>query len=158
MKPAMSRFLFGIDAHPALKAWAEDLPADAYSYLERPPRYTVKTAPRQQFPSGSKPQIVEQRGFKTIHLLDEMVAEFEYRPTACQRSYRMVVLRKHLEIDDGQLQLFEEYRYFFFITNDRETSANEVVFSANDCCNQENLIAQLKSGAYALTAPVGTTW
>jgi hypothetical protein len=28
------------------------------------------------------------------------------------------------------------------------------VFSANDCCEQENLIAQLKSGVRALTAPV----
>jgi hypothetical protein len=48
------------------------------------------------------------------------------------------------------MRLFEEYRYFFYITNDREISADEVVFSANDRCNQENLIAQLKSGVHAL--------
>ena len=146
-------FLFGIDANPALKALAEDLPADAYSYLERPPRYTIKTVPPQQF-VRVKSQIVEQRGFETIHLLDEMVAEFDYRPAACRKNYRVVVLRKHREIDRGQLRLFEEYRYFFYITNDRAMSADEVVFSANDRCNQENLVAQLKSGVHALTPPV----
>jgi hypothetical protein len=33
-------------------------------------------------------------------------------------------------------------------------TAEEVVFSANDRCDQENLIAQLKSGVRALTTPV----
>ena len=42
--------------------------------------------------------------------------------------------------------MFEEYRYFFYITNDWETPADEIVFLANDRCNQENLIAQLKGG------------
>jgi hypothetical protein len=147
------KFIFGLDAHPSLKARAEDLPADAYSYLERPPRYTIKTAPRQQFPRV-KSQIVARRGFETIHLLDEMVAEFEYRPTACKKSYRVIVLRKHLETEKGQMRLFEEYCYFFYITNDRQMSAEEVVFSANDRCDQENLIAQLKSGVCALATPV----
>ena len=50
--------------------------------------------------------------------------------------------------------MFEEYRYFFYITNDREMTAEEVVFSANDRGDQENLIAQLKSGVRALTTPV----
>jgi hypothetical protein len=66
----------------------------------------------------------------------------------------VVVLRKRLGIDQGQMRLFEEYRYFFYITNDRAMSAEEVVFSANGRCDQENLIAQLKSGVHALTTPV----
>jgi hypothetical protein len=33
-------------------------------------------------------------------------------------------------------------------------TAEQVVFSANDRCDQENLIAQLKSGVHALTKPV----
>ena len=66
----------------------------------------------------------------------------------------MIVLRKRLGTDQGQMRLFEEYRYFFYITNDRDLSAEEVVFSANDRCDQENLIAQLKSGVHALTTPV----
>ena len=149
------RFIFGYDAHSTLKALAEDLPATAYSFLERPSRYAIKTTPRQR-PERVKPEIVRERGYKTIHLLEEMVAEFDYRPTACQRTYRMIVLRKRLGIDQGQMRLFEEYRYFFYITNDRETPAEEIVFSANDRCDQENLIAQLKGGVHALTTPVDT--
>ena len=147
------RFIFGYAAYDGLKARADELPEEAYGFLERPPRYAIKTAPRQQ-PERVKPEIVRERGFKTIHLLEEMVAEFDYRPTACKKSYRMIVLRKRLGTDKGQMRLFEEYRYFFYITNDREMSAEEVVFSANDRCDQENLVAQLKSGVHALTTPV----
>jgi hypothetical protein len=149
------RFIFGYDAHDCLKALAEDLPAAAYSFLERPPRYAIKTAPRQR-PERIKPEIVRERNYETIHLLEEMVAEFDYRPTACHRTYRMIVLRKRLGIDKGQMRLFEEYRYFFYITNDWETPADEIVFLANDRCDQENLVAQLKGGVHALTTPVDT--
>jgi len=45
-------------------------------------------------------------------LLEEMVAEFDDRPTACRRTYRMIVVRKKLGIDKGQMRLFDEYRYF----------------------------------------------
>jgi hypothetical protein len=148
------RFVFGIDAMRNLKALAERLPAEAYSFLERPPRYVIKTAPRQR-PERVKEQIVERRKFEAIHLLEEMVAEADYRPVACQKSYRLVVLRKRLGIDKAGVRLREEYRYFFYLTNDRESPAEEVVFGANDRCDQENLIAQLKGGAHALTAPVG---
>ena len=79
---------------------AEALPAAAYSFLERPPGYEIKTAPRQR-PERVKAEIVRQRGFETIHTLEEMVAEFDYRPVACRKSYRVVVLRKRLGIDKG---------------------------------------------------------
>jgi hypothetical protein len=147
------RFIFGYAAYDVLKARADELPDEAYGFLERPPRYAIKTSPRQQ-PERVKLEIVRGRGFKTIHLLEEKIAEFDYQPVACQKSYRMIVLRKRLATDQGQLRLFEEYRYFFYITNDRDLSAEEVVFLANDRCDQENLIAQLKSGVHALTTPV----
>jgi hypothetical protein len=147
------RFIFGYEAHDSLKDMADALPAEDYGFLERPPRYQIKTTPRQQ-PERVKPEIVKRRGFETIHLLEEMVAEFKYRPVACNREYRVIVLRKRLGIDKGQMRLFEEYRYFFYITNDDQMTAAEVVFSANDRCDQENLIAQLKSGVHALTTPV----
>jgi hypothetical protein len=89
------RFIFGYAAYDVLKARADELPAQAYSFLERPPRYTITTSPRQQ-PERFKPEIVRERGFKTIHLLEEMVAEFDYQPGACKKSYRMIVLRKRL--------------------------------------------------------------
>jgi hypothetical protein len=147
------RFLFGIDAMANLKALADDLPAEAYSFLERPLRHTPRAGSRQK-PDRVKAEIVRERAYKTIHLLEEMIAEFAYRPVACKRDYRVVVLRKRLGTDRGQMRLFEEYRYFFYITNDRAKTAEEVVFAANDRCDQENLIAQLKGGVHALTTPV----
>jgi hypothetical protein len=149
------RFLFGIDAHPTLKAIAQGLPASAYSLLVRPPGYVVKTEPRQR-PEPVKAEIVRQRQYETIHLLEEMVAEFEYRPSACDRDYRLVVLRKRVGIDKGSVRLREEYHYHFFITNDRQTPADQIVRKANGRCNQENLIAQLKGGVHALKTPVDT--
>jgi hypothetical protein len=147
------RFLFGYEANDALKAGADELPARSYRLLSRPPRYQIKTAPRRK-PERVRPEIVRRRGYENIELLEEMVAEFAYRPVACKRSYRMVVLRKRVGVDKGQMRLFEEYRYHFYITNDREMTAEEVVSSANDRCDQENLIAQLKSGVRALSTPV----
>ena len=147
------RFLFGSAAYDVLKARADALPAHAYRLRNRPPRYEVKTAPRQK-PERVKPEIVRRRGYENIELLEEMVAEFDYRPTACKKRYRMVVLRKRVGVAKGQTRLFEEYRDFFYITNDWEMTAEAVVFSANDRCDQENLMAQLKSGVRALSTPV----
>lgn len=45
-------------------------------------------------------------------------------------------------------------RWFFYIGNDRKKSAVQVVANANGRCNQENLIAQFKSGDKALTMPL----
>jgi hypothetical protein len=146
------RFVFGIAAMPNLIALAEQLPESAYSFLERPAR-AIKTAPRQR-PERHKARVVRERGFETIHTVEEMVAGFDYQPTACDRSYRVIVLRKRLATEKGQLRLFEEYRYFFYITNDPDMAADQVVVTANGRCDQENLIAQLKGGVHALTTPV----
>jgi hypothetical protein len=147
------RFLFGMDARENLKDLAEHLDDLKYSQLERPPRYTIKTVPRQAR-ERHRERIVSERRFETLKLLGEEVAEFEYRPVACKRSYRVVVLRKKLVVEKGQLWLLEPDRHFFYITNDRERSASEIVFCANDRCDQENLIAQLKGGVKALAMPV----
>ena len=147
------RFLFGIDAMANLRGLAERLPDLQYSELERPPRYTIKTVPRQAR-ERHKERIVAERRFDTLKLIGEAVAEFEYRPVACKKTYRVVVLRKRLVVERGQLWLLEPDRYFFWITNDRTTPASEIVFLANDRCDQENLIAQLKSGVKALAMPV----
>ena len=123
------RFLFGIDARPNLVALAEQLPDSAYSFLERPVP-PIKTVPRQR-PPRHKARIVQERGFETIHTLEEMVAEFDYRPVACDRDYRLIVLRKKLAIEKRGVRIREEYRYFFFITNDREMPADQAVLTAD---------------------------
>jgi hypothetical protein len=149
------RFIFGFDAVPKLVAMADDLPEKAWRRLHRPARYQVRTQPRQR-PDNVKDCIVRERGFETLRLQSEEVAEFEYRPSACRKSYRMVVVRKNISREKGEQALFDEVRYLFYITNDRDASADDIVFSANDRCNQENLIAQLKGAVRALQAPVDT--
>jgi hypothetical protein len=142
-----------MDARDNLKHLAEHLDDLKYSELERPPRYTIQTVPRRQR-ERHKERIVAERRFETLKLIGEEVAEFEYRPVACKKTYRVVVLRKRLVVEKGQLWLFEPDRYFFYLTNDRTTPASEIVFLANDRCDQENLIAQLKEGVKALAMPV----
>jgi len=148
-----TRFIFGMDARENLKDLAERLDDLKYSELERPPRSTIETAPRQAR-ERHRERIVTERRFETLKLIGEEVAEFEYRPVACKKAYRVVVLRKKLVVEKGQLWLFEPDRYFFSITNDGTTPASEIVFLANDRCDQENLIAQLKGGVKALAMPV----
>ena len=65
----------------------------------------------------------------------------------------MVVIRKNISREKGEVRLIDEIRYFFYITNDRRQSASRIVFGCNDRCHQENLIAQL-AAVRALHAPV----
>lgn len=147
------RFVSGYDARPNLQAKAEDLPASTWPPLRRPPRYDVKAQPRRR-PAAVKDRIVRDRGFEVLRLQSEEVAEFEYRPTACANTSRMVVVRKHISREKGERALFPEVRYFFYLTNDRDLTAEEVVFEANARRDRENLLAQLHGGTHALTAPV----
>lgn len=146
-------FVFGMDARQNLIDRAESLEKSAWAGLARRPKYEVRTEPREK-PERYKEQIVIEREFDNIRLVSEHVAEFEYRPSACKKSYRVVVLRKNLSVEKGELRLFDDVRYFFYITNDCEASAAEIIFESNDRCDQENLIDQLKNGVRALNAPV----
>ena len=65
-----------------------------------------------------------------------------------------------LSVEQGDRVLYPDIRYFFYITNDRTLSAEDVVFSCNDRCDQaphqseEGLIEQLSNGPRAFQAPV----
>jgi hypothetical protein len=146
-------FVFGIDAMANLVEHAENLPESAWSRLDRPARHRVKTQPRQK-PENVKARIVREREFENIRLVCEDVAEFSYKPTACAKFYRLVVVRKNLSVEKGERVLLPEVRYFFYLSNYYEPSAAQIVFLANDRCNQEKLIEQLKNGAKALDVPV----
>jgi hypothetical protein len=147
------RFLFGYEAMPNLKALAEQLPAEAWRPLQRPARYTVKSQLRQR-PDNVKEAIVVAREFENQRLQSEEVAEFSYRPTACRKTYRMIVVKKNISVEQGEHLLFDRIVYLFYITNDWDSAADELVFRANDRCDQENLLAQLQGGVRALRAPV----
>ena len=146
-------FVFGFQAVPKLEAWAMDLDESAWEPLKRRAKYEVNTEPRAR-PENVKERIIAERGFKNIELESEHVAEFDYRPTNCKNSYRMVILRKNLTIQRGEAEIIDDVRYFFYITDDRKSSRAEIVFSSNSRCEQENLIGQLKNGVRALNMPV----
>jgi hypothetical protein len=146
-------FYFGFKAMPNLEEIADSLPRAAWRKMLRAPRWEVQTEARQK-PVNVKQRIVRRREFETLRLKGEDYAEFEYRPVECQQPYRMVVLRKVISHEKGQRRLFDEIRYFFYITNDWACDAEDVVFEANKRCDQENLIAQLAGGVRALSAPV----
>ena len=146
-------FVFGIDAMPNLYDMVENLPQNAWRRLQRRAKYEVRTKPRSR-PVKVKDKMVKEREFNNICLVKEHVAEFKYSPTKCRKTYRVVVVWKDLEIKKGQHKLFDDERCFFYITNDWESSPAEIVFRANNRCNQENLIEQQKNGVRSLTAPV----
>jgi hypothetical protein len=147
-------FVFGIDAMPNLVDLADALPPKAWKRLVRKPKYAVRTQPRAR-PQNVKERIVREREFENIRLFSEMVSEFAYQPRKCRQRYRVVVLCKNLTVGKGEQLLFDDLRYFFYITNDRSSSPAEIVEQANGRCNQENLIEQLKNGAHAMEMPVG---
>ena len=149
------RFVFGYDARANLVNAAQAKPDDSYQELVARAERQIATKARKR-PVNVKDGIVRQRGYKTIRPKTEEVVEFDYRPGKCKKDYRVVALRKNLSIERGDNVLFSEYRYFFYITNDRDRSTPQVVAEARDRCNQENLHAQLKGAMRALHAPVNT--
>jgi hypothetical protein len=146
-------FLFGMDASPKLVGIAQGLEAHMWKRLRRKPAYTVKTATRGRR-RNVKEAIVVQREFENIRLESEHVAEFRYRPGQCGRAYRMVVLRKNLSVAKGEQVLLDDVKYFFYITTREDLTTSEVVEAANDRCDQENVIEQLKNGVNAMRMPV----
>lgn len=138
-------FYFGLDSTANREILADDLPEEAFKLLNRPAKYTVRTKPRKR-PERVKQRIVDERGYKDIRLVEEWVGETTYQPVACRRAYRLIILQKNLQVrEKDQKQLFDDYTYFFYITNDWESTPEEIVFRANDRCQQENVLAQLKA-------------
>jgi len=148
-------FIFGMDSTVTLRTCAEALSEDQWSRLERQPRYNTLTGDtRERFQHNEKARIVKERGYPNLHLNFEDVAEFAYQPGQCTRPYRVVALRKNISKLKGENVLFDEIRYFFYITTRMDLSAAEVVACANERCDQENVIEQLKNGVNAMCLPV----
>jgi len=146
-------FYFGIDAMRPLVERADALGDGCWQPLKRPAKYKVQTTSRAR-PANVKEEVVVRRQFKNVRLFSEMISEFAYQPTACEQPYRVVVLCKNLTVSRGEWLLFDDLRYFFYITNDWSSPAEQIVFQANQRCDQENLIAQLKGGIGAMRMPV----
>jgi hypothetical protein len=149
---ASVEFVFGFDARENLRKRAEALNPGAWTALRRAKRPTGE--PRAKRPKV-KEELVVAHEFKNLRLKGESYAEFDYQPTKCDRSYRVIVLRKALEEWQGQQLLFPKQLDFFFITNAKrsELSARQVIAAAHQRCDQENVISQLKA-CHALAAPL----
>lgn len=146
-------FVFGIQAAKNLRETADLLPNEAWREFERKPKHEIHTSTRSR-PRNVKDDIVMEREYYNQHLCREDLAEFDYRPGACKVPFRIVVLRKLITHERGQRLLHAENRYLFYITNTALT-AERVVEHANERCNQERTIGELKSGVNALRMPLG---
>lgn len=145
-------FVFGIDAMPNLVELADSLENTQWTALRRSRPAVAK--PRARRPNH-KEAFVEAKGYRNQKLRGESYAEFDYQPGKCSRVYRVVAVRKEIDVKSGQQLLLKEIRYFFYITNASRTRlpARQVVAGANQRCDQENTISQLNA-CHALAAPL----
>ena len=146
-------FVFGIAAHPNLMEKALEIAADQWKVVPREPSYDPST-PNRARPTKVKRHIIAERGYKNHRLKEEMYAEVPYKPYKCKKTFRLVIVRKKRDVTE-QGRLFEDDKYFFYISNVAEADYTglDVIYESNARCNQENVIAQLNS-ARALHAPV----
>ena len=147
------KFLFGMKAYGGLVEIAENVAISDWKTLTRSPKYDSSTADRAR-PENIKQQVVAARGYTNKRLAAEWVTEVPYSPTDCKESYRLVIVCKELEVTE-QGQLFDDYMYFFYLTNEStaQLTTAEAVYSSNARCDQENILAQLNQ-CRALHAPV----
>jgi hypothetical protein len=151
-------FVFGMDANRSFVARVESIEESAWKPLIRRQRSEpIKTEPRTR-PVNVKEQVIVERGFRTLTTEAEHILEVSHRPGKCNQDYRLVVIRKTIKVTEGQLRLADEIRYFFYVTNvsKSELSTKQVVEQANDRCDQENVIEQLKNGVHAMRMPSNT--
>jgi hypothetical protein len=148
-------FVFGMDANQHFVARAERLEAEAWKPLKRRAK-GARGTPRWR-PANVKQEKVREREFRNLRLVDEHIAEIQHTPSKAKGSYRLVILRKRINVEKGQTHLEDEIRYFFYITNvpARRLKTAAVVFDSNARCHQENLIEQMKNGVHATQMPTG---
>src|SRR5262249_43499220 len=120
------RFVFGYDANPAFVHRAEDIHLGDYEDLVRKGNEQFAGRPRAKQPRVRQ-EIVKKRGYLDKRLVAEDTAEFEHRPSKAARSYRIVVLRKLIDEERGQLCIGSDFRYFFYVTNDRGLTQAQVI-------------------------------
>lgn len=146
-------FVFGMDARANLVKIANGI--TEWEPLEKKPKYEVKTEERKR-PENVKAEVVKRRKFKNIQTEAEDIAEFLYKPGKCEKEYRVVVLKKTIKVTQGEMKLFDDIRYFFYITNDFRKSKEQIVQFYRARADHENDIEQLKNGAKALQTPSNT--
>jgi hypothetical protein len=119
-------FVFGMDANATMTGLAQALPEAHWHRMARVDRHPPK-GPEREKPEQVKERIIKEREFLNQPLQSEDVAEFDFRPGKCKKDYRVVVVRKNISVEKGEELLFDDIRYFFYITTRRDMSAIELV-------------------------------
>ncbi len=144
------KFIFGYDAYSNLIKKADLLGENEWEPFSKSRKRRGKTRKKKQ---RVKEAAVIRREYKNIVQKDVYVAEFKYSPTKCKKDYRVIVLKKMVEVKQGQQLLFEDVRYLFYITNIHDMPASELIKFIHGRCNHENKIEQLDNGIHALKMP-----
>ena len=146
-------FVFGIAKHVNLMAKIDEIEENQWKPVPRDPSYDPSTPDRAR-PDKIKREIIEARGYRNRRLKEEVYVEVPYKPYKCDKTYRLIILRKKQDVTE-QGVLFENDVYFFYISNLKpaQYTGLDVIYESNKRCNQENVIAQLYE-ARALHAPV----
>lgn len=150
------RFVFGYDANARFVERAENMAIWEYTDLVRKANEEFDRKEVRAKQPRVKAAVIKERGYLNQRLESEDTAEFEHKPVKAKNTYRVVVLRKMITEERGQLTLGTYFRYFFYVTNDRSLTQARVVAESNQRCQQENIIKQLKDGVRAIHAPLNT--
>ncbi|MGC9385081.1 MAG: IS1380 family transposase [Kosmotogaceae bacterium] len=143
-------FIFGYSKWQNLLKKADLLDKDEWRNIEKPQKGRGKERKKKH---RVKRAMVIKREYETITQKNQYVAEFRYRPTKCERDYRVIVLKKIVDVTKGQRLLFEDCQYLFYITNIMDMSPIDLLRFIRGRCNHENKIEQLDNGIHALKMP-----
>jgi hypothetical protein len=144
-------FIFGYDAIQNLVKIADSIGKNGWERIER--SLPARKGKERKKKARVKKAAVVRREYRTLTQKGEYCAEFLYRPVKCKKEYRIIALKKILAVTEGQQRLFDDYRYFFYITNINHMPVVEVLKLIRGRCNHENKIEQLDNGVHALKMP-----
>lgn len=151
-----AHFVVCAQASPNLVHEAESLPKGAWKPMKwHPEKKAVPVSRQRRKRERTRKKRVRESGYKNKESLRQDVAEFEYQPSRCKKRYRMVVRRVLMRETQGQQVLFEGYRYFFYLTDNRRWGADRVVRFAYKRCDIENDLEQQENGIAAMKMPTG---
>jgi hypothetical protein len=116
-----------------------------------------KTGKKRSKRRNNKLSVMRKYNKKPRKIISEEITSFDYMPAGWDKEYRMVIKRKKIENEDGQLYLNDalcKYVYQCIITNSKRTDKN-VMLMAQGRGNQENYIKDFKYGLGLSHIPTG---
>jgi hypothetical protein len=141
-------------------SWAEGLPESAWTpFRTRAHREREKNRHRRGFEgrrkkSNRRRRRARERGYTNLDLKKQWIAEIPWKPPGATKTYRMILRRQLIEKSD-QESLFEIYRYRYVVTDlPASWSAEEVIDTTYQRCDQENVIEQMGRGVAVWRMPV----